>query len=491
MRYAVGRVLWIVPLLFVVSLIVFWGLAAGSPRPGSEPVGFDTDPLPLLFNPEPRDVRRLSREAMLSVAQNDTRANEASALLVRLGGAALPHVLPALDTLAPVERARVALALAPVARRMQVGTEEELTNDQAAMVFWRRFWEDRAIDFRPVVAKRSVDRVARKDSPTRRADILQLDTFALPELMRALGSARGERDVVRMARLTDLLRPITGNDWTVHPADSPTQAAEVANQWQRWWTEHAADYVTYDGPKRAYAMVAETEYGRWAVEAATVGFGVTTSGDTVVEVVRRHAPWTLWLVAWGLGGGYFLGLFVGLVSGARAPGPLDTALSVATTALAALPVTWIGSWWLSGPPAWGPFVMVVVVAALTSRYERAAVRAELDAPSTELRAAFGACRSQIARSTWHRSGFVLGSLLGVDLPWLITTAFAVERVLDVPGLSVPTVAAVVHHDVAWLMALALASTTTVALAQLASDSLLTLADPRVRAVLSPRREGWE
>jgi len=492
MRYAIGRILWIVPVLIVASLVVFWGLVSDSPDDQFGEAELEAPELPLFFNSDPRDVRRLSLGAMRSIADKDRDADESARRLVRLGGAALPHLLPALDTLAPHERARVALALAPVARRMQLGTEEELTEADAAILFWRRFWEDRAIDFRPIVARRAVERAADRDSTARRADIIQLDTYALPDLIRALGQVRDARDLGRAVRVTALLADITDKpDWRVAANDTVEEAVPVVRLWRRWWSLHGADYVTYDGPQRLYAMVVDTSYGKWVTEAATSGLGITTSGRTVMEVASEHVPWTLWLLAWGLIGGYLLGLGVGLIAGAHAPGPLDTAITVATVILAGLPVAWISSWWVSGPPLWGPTIMMTVVAALTSRYQRSAVRNILDAPPAQLLTAYGASRGQVTRSTWHNSGYVLGSLVGIELPTLVTTSFVVELVLGIPGLSAPTVAAIVDHDVAWLMALALCSTGALGLMQIAGDTFLALADPRVRAVLSPRREAWE
>ncbi len=486
MRYAIGRLLWIVPLLILVSLTVFWTLARASADAESK-----REQLPLFFNAQPRDIRRLSLAAMRSVARNDATTADARATLVRLGGAGLPHVLPMLDTLTPEEQARVALTLAPVARRMGVGNDDELADPEAAVLFWRRFWEDRAIDFRPVAARRTVERAAERDSAARRADIAQLDTYALPELVHAMPLVRNEQDVARAARVTALLAAVTGNDWRVEEDDTPQQAQQQVTRWQQWWGRQGAQYVTHDGPQRVYAMFVQTRYGQWATEAATSGLGVTRSGDTVASVARAHAPWTLWLVGWGLAGGYFIGLVVGLVAGTRPRGPADTLTAIVTTLLVAAPVAWVASWWQDGPTWWGPVVMVTVVGAVTSRYHRSAVRDAIYSEPASLLRAHGFGRWQLGTATLRSSGYVLGSLLGVDLPLLLTFAFIVERGLGLPGLSEPTVAAIVDHDTAWLMALAIASAATVGFAQIVGDAVLALVDPRARAVLSPRREAWE
>ena len=77
--------------------------------------------------------------------------------LAKLGGAALPFVLPRLEELTPEERARVTVALAPIARRMGVARDEAVLEDPVAgAAFWTRFWQDRSLDFRDVVVTRLI-----------------------------------------------------------------------------------------------------------------------------------------------------------------------------------------------------------------------------------------------------------------------------------------------------------------------------------------------
>src|SRR5262245_27417689 len=90
--------------------------------------------LPLYFNPAPPNAHDLARSAIARIASGKDLERAASDL-VRLGGAALPHVLPNLDALDRGARGRVALALAPVARRMGVASESELAEEEAAIAF--------------------------------------------------------------------------------------------------------------------------------------------------------------------------------------------------------------------------------------------------------------------------------------------------------------------------------------------------------------------
>src|SRR5512143_1404727 len=117
MRHALRRILWIVPTLFLISIASFWLVSsrAGSEREQSEDTGeahpfFGRHRSPRFLNRSPKSVKDLALATMTSIASDDARADAARRELTRLRGAALPYVLPALDSLDPTGRARVALA---------------------------------------------------------------------------------------------------------------------------------------------------------------------------------------------------------------------------------------------------------------------------------------------------------------------------------------------------------------------------------------------
>src|SRR5215475_3362502 len=89
--HALRRLLWTIPALIGVSLVTFLFLSY-VPDPTDDPAFAARNP--------PAEVERLRRE------------------LVRLGGAALPFVIPRFDALEPDRRQELALALAPIAERM-------------------------------------------------------------------------------------------------------------------------------------------------------------------------------------------------------------------------------------------------------------------------------------------------------------------------------------------------------------------------------------
>src|SRR5579864_5361378 len=120
LRYALRRILWAIPTLIATSLILFFvttltpdPAAPATPAEAREPTA-DASleeqrrsrflDLPRFLNVDPQDVRSRAREALSHVAAGDARQELAAASLCRLGGAALPFILPLLESLSPDAR---------------------------------------------------------------------------------------------------------------------------------------------------------------------------------------------------------------------------------------------------------------------------------------------------------------------------------------------------------------------------------------------------
>ena len=503
MRHALRRILWIVPTLFLVSIAAFWVLTA-TPTPGGRAEAgehgahpfFGPHSPPRFLNPHPTSVRELTEQAMNSIASDDTRAAAARVELARLGGAALPHLLPKLDSVEPIGRGRIALALAPIGQRMNVGTPEERGSPEGAALYWSRFWQDRAIDFRPAVVKRAVGRLAEKSTAGRRQDVTELDTFALPELIDMMAPVNRQADVKRATRMAAAASRITGEPWKVPKDASVDQARAVVRTWQRWWVKHRSDYVTFDGAGRALAMVSETQYAHWATDAVQNRLGTTASDERVLDVLVRRGPLTLWLLAVGLFAGFALGMLVGVAGAARARRGVDTLTSAVAVGIAALPIAALSAW---AAPAQGSgaryftaaLLMTLAAAALTSRYQRASSRVAMDQEYSRTARAFGASPWRLARWTFRASSVASISLMGAHLAQLLTVAFVIEHALGLDGLAATTLRAIVAKDLAWLMALSLVIATALALVQITSDALLAALDPRVRLGFMRKRGAAE
>jgi hypothetical protein len=244
--------------LAVASLFTFVTLARIADVQGHRGAG-----RPLPFNTAPRNVRDLSLAAVERVAAGGALANVAANELERLGGAAFPHVLPQLDALDPQARGRVALALAPVVLRMGVATSADFDTEEQAIGFFTRFWQDRSADFRSAAVKRKVQRLSERALPLRQKEVTELDTFALPELLAAVGTVRTRTDVERVARLIPVISHVTGLELELRPDSSLEQARARVTDLRAFASESAADFTTLDGPARLSATVTQTRYFRW------------------------------------------------------------------------------------------------------------------------------------------------------------------------------------------------------------------------------------
>lgn len=287
-RRVFPRLLRLLLTLLAVVLVGFYGAANGAKRPGS---GWAFKQLPVFVNLAPADVRQRAFRAMRAAAKDDgTEAARARAELLRLGGAALPHVLPQLDSLEPSARGRVAMALGPLAVRMRVASVEDVASPERALLFFGRFWQDRSIEFRPTTVRRAVERLAERSLALRREDVIHADTYALEALVAALGRVQTAADVARVVRLHPVLMHITGRGEPLPPEPSVEDAARAVAHWQALWLEEGVDYSVLEGPRRVASLVTETQFGKWLAEAFLWKLGRAHDGTRVTTRVLAVLP---------------------------------------------------------------------------------------------------------------------------------------------------------------------------------------------------------
>jgi ABC-type dipeptide/oligopeptide/nickel transport system permease component len=445
-RAAIRRFLGVALTLIAVSVGVFWASVSYARR--ARAARLEQSPfahLPVFFNTHPVGVRELSARAMQRVAQGGSAAIAAQLELARLGGAALPYVLPALDSLEPNRRERVALALTPIALRMEVGTREELADGAQAVLFWTRFWQDRAIDFRAASVRHLTLRLAERSIALRREDLAHVDTFALPALIDALGEVKDVNDVARVQRLTSVLSQIT--DLPVRNTDSPSiaEAARTVDTWRDFWALHGSEYTELDGPRRLAATLVETQYGKWLAAVQRGGLGRTRSGESALTVIERGFATTAFLLLVGLGGGFSLGVLWTRFERRTSHVALRYASAVLGTALAAIPCATFVSLLAGRGAGLGSATVLVMVAsaAWVSRH--------------------------LARSTISKghvsplaAAFSVSAPLGATYPPLVLSAIVlVELAFRLPGLGRTAALSLASGDVnAWMatsLALALAT----------------------------------
>jgi peptide/nickel transport system permease protein len=440
-RAAIRRLFGIALTLIAVSVGMFWASASYARRPGNQHASLFAA-FPVFFNPRPIGVRELSTSALHAIAHGGRPAAAAGISLARLGGAALPYVLPALDSLDPRSRERVALALTPVAARMEVATAEELADGAQAVLFWTRFWQDRAIDFRTASVRHLTSRLAERSIALRREDLIHVDTFALPTLIDALGKVETPEDVARVQRLNSVLAHITELP-VANPADaSVADARIVVDIWRDFWDLHGGEYSALDGPRRLAATFVETQYGKWLAGVLRGGLGRTQGGQRASDLVAQGLATTSFLLFVGLGGGFPLGVVWTRFE--RRSHKLGTRLASAVvgTALAAIPcATFVRLF--AGPSA-GMLSAICIVTITTAAW----------------------VSRHLARSTMSHSvspiaaAFSVSAPLGATYPPFVLSAIVlVELIFKLPGLGRTAALSLASGDVnAWMAAsLSLAS----------------------------------
>jgi len=519
LRHALRRLLWIVPTLIGVTLASF-ALLSYLPDPADDPALLGTLSaeqlaslrrarfldLPRFFNERPLDVTRRVEQALARIRTDIDGAEQARAELVRLGGAALPHLLPRLDALPPAARARVAVALAPIAERMGIASTEP-TDPSQAVAFWNRFWTDRAPDFRVANARRAVRRFAQHASQSRETDVVELDTYALEQIMLQLvelvsptQSLRAEwRDpnvrIDAIDRLVSIAARVTGRDDKFVRGESlQTSNADAHNcvrRWRDWWLVHQSDYTTHEGTSRFVAMLTETQYARWA-ERALAGLASDTRGGSVLQRLVMSATPTLLLMASSLLLAYTAAIALAVVGVMRASPRADWGILGASLAALATPTACLAVWAMQSPGASvGLAVVVLMLATFAS---------PLTHTRTLLRQILRTDYVRTARALGYGPGHILigqalrGALLPVlalastEMPLTMGATFVVEKAFGIAGLGEETVRAVQTHDVGWLVGLAFITAFTVTVTSIAADFAVAAADPRLTlAALRHRR----
>jgi len=479
MRSVLRRLLWLGPALVLITMVTFGALSVA--------LRIDTGPggLPLFFNPEPGSVERVAMRALLEIAASE-RAPEAQAELAQLGGAGLPFVLPALDSLSPEERARVVRALRPVGARMGFEIDPGWEPSREVL-FWTRFWEEHSIDYRPQVARRAVLRLVQKSTLLRDTEVRQLDTYALDELMRQMASVDDAADIDRVRRLSEIALdmlgqpPAPGGNWRLPPEAGVEDARAVASTWTDWWSRNRTRYRTYSGTDRVTAMLRDTRYGGWVTQAVRHDLGLLDDGRPVGEVLRGGALVSGSLLASGVVGAFCAVLLGGVLSTLLRRRSLRwlSVLFVLRASLPAAVVALVASWLAPAGPklAIGAAIMALVGAPLASLHPSARLEARASDFVRTLES-LGVTRWRVALSTLRLSSAALVVQLGAQLSTLITLTFVVEHALGLSGLGARTIGALEQPDLNWLMAITIITALFVGLLQSASELLLAVLDPR-------------
>ncbi len=498
------RLLWTVPTLFVVSLLTFLVLSFVPPPPDPEAARLDRDlsriqerrrerflDLPRFLNPEPADVRSRAAAAVVLVAEGGPDADLGERELLRLGGAALPFVMPALEALQPAQRARVAVALAPLASRLHVANADRAHDPEQAVLVWRRFWDDRSIDFRPASVRTAIERLTRYRSESRRRELEGLGTYVLPALFETLPAPSDERSLSVARTLVELAATVTARHDTIPEGSSLEEASACVLRWRAWWLVHESDFSAFDGTARAAAMVKETRYGKWAAGAA-LDLGTKGASTHAWDRLARGSSVTLRLLFGAIFLGYAGGILMGVLAAARRRRSVDLALGAGVMALYAVPPAVLAALVIAagaqtgGASLWIPTLVVAAgLLAAPARQQRTGLREAMSGEHVRAARARGASlwRALVVHGVRHALPTTV-TLLTVEPPTALTAVFVVEAGFRLDGVGAAVVKAVAERDTSFLMLLSISAAIVAAVVVLVSDLVHATLDPRLRGRLA-------
>lgn len=257
------------------------------------------------------------------------------------------------------------------------------------------------------------------------------------------------------------------------------------------------------------------QFASWVARAVRGDWGTSIATGRPVRALLREAwPATALLVGLSLLLSYLIGLAVGAVQAAHSGTRVDTALSVASVTLFALPGYWLGlmlvmvfTYWAGVLPAFGatgldadlltgwprladqlrhialPLTTLTLIGVGgAARFVRGAM---LDVRSqgfvTTARAKGASPARVLLRHVLRNALVPILVLLGLSLPALFSGAVFVEAVFAWPGVGRVLVEAVHARDYPVVLAATTVSAVLVVVGNLLADGVAAFVDPRMRS----------
>jgi peptide/nickel transport system permease protein len=255
------------------------------------------------------------------------------------------------------------------------------------------------------------------------------------------------------------------------------------------------------------------QYAAWLIRFVQGDWGRSlATGRPVRSMLGEAWPATVRLVGLSLILSYLLGIAIGALQAMRG-GAIDTALSIVSVTLFALPGYWLGlmlvmvfTYRARMLPAFGaagldadfltgwermadrlrhlalPLATLTLIGAGgTARYVRGAMLDVAGAPFVAIARAKGITDTRVALHHVLRNALIpVLTLLGLSLPALFSGAVFIEAIFAWPGVGRVLVQAVQARDYPVVMAATAVSAVLVVLGNLLAELLTAWADPRLR-----------
>jgi peptide/nickel transport system permease protein len=494
-RFLVRRLATLLPSVFGISLVTFVlvNLAMSNPDAADSGVVSATGTLdretaqelgrayglhlPLFINFSIEDARTRAKRDIRRLA-DPARKGQAVRSLAGSGGAALPYLAAALP----------------------------------GLEFWTRYWSIYGSDFTPVRSARLVRRLIRREDQLALVELRGLDTFCMPEIMDALDM---DLQPEAQARLVDLAMELTSRDDPLDPSDSKVDREIVINRWMEWWNQRYDLYTTFEGWRTVTGAITETRYFRWLSRFATFDFGVSVrDGRSVRAKIAERLPVTLLLSFLALVAAYGIAIPLGVISAVRRGSAFDRVTTVILFVLYSLPAFWVAMLLLryvgsSGHLDWFPsqglsspgseswpllrrigdtahhlvlpvLCLSFVSMAMLARYQRVGMLQVIEKDFMRTARAKGLSKTRVIMRHGLRNGIIpVITMMGLQLPYLVSGSVVVERIFGIPGMGLETFEAIRAGDHAWLMAVVTVTAVLTMLGIVLSDLIYAVVDPRI------------
>ncbi len=242
------------------------------------------------------------------------------------------------------------------------------------------------------------------------------------------------------------------------------------------------------------------QYLTWLGNMARGNFGVSVirTGVPVTDMLLQAAPVTVTLNVWAFAASAAIAIPVGIVAGVRRYSLFDYIGTVGATLGVALPSFWVSlmviilfAVWLRWLPpfglhSWTGYVLPVAVlateqTAVIARLMRGSVASVLGQDYVRTGRAKGlAERTVILRHAVRNAFLPVLTVLGYRVAFLLSGTIIVETVFALPGIGRLLTDSVYHLDYQVVQAIALLLAVIVVAANIATDMVYALVDPRIR-----------
>jgi ABC-type dipeptide/oligopeptide/nickel transport system permease component len=247
------------------------------------------------------------------------------------------------------------------------------------------------------------------------------------------------------------------------------------------------------------------QYARYMWNALHGDFGISFQSptETVTQLIARTWPTSMLLGGLAILVAFSLGLTAGILAAVHQNTWVDYVVTFVSTLGITVPnfvvalwlllvfavgLSWLptGGWLSGGEDDWKTMIMPVVTLslapmALVARYTRSSLVEVLHAEYIRTARAKGLRPAAVVLGHALKNALIpLITILGPQIPNLITGTIFVEVIFRVPGLGKFFVTSIALRDYPMIMATMLLVATLWSITYLLSDILYTVVDPRVR-----------